>query len=953
MHGIKIFLVCLILCFYNVISISLNGKWRGYIPSTGTRFIAEIPGGIYSDLERCGIIKKNLLGFNDVINRWVANETIVYTTNIQGNCLNKILFKYIINVVDFFYLFIAVNNTFLSASHIILIFHGLDTFTKIYVNDFQIGETSNMFLKYSFDIKSYLKSGDNELKVIFESSVKIAEKLYNLQSLNYIVPPKCVPSAYNGECHVNHIRKMQASYGWDWGPAFPSMGIWYNEFEWLSMKKNYNFTIVIFRRNVEVEAVDDVLVSEVTVDIFKQSSWKIVVTAFVDHFHDKRTEVDKPIHIICMLEDKHLNDSVFTNLKVINNRANASVMLNVPLDKVETWWPNGYGKQSLYSLNVRIKVAARIIERKFKIGFRTIELIQEPLKKGLSFYFKVNGIPVFAKGSNWIPSSIFPEHLENKEKLENLLKAVKDTHANMLRVWGGGVYESDLFYSLADEYGIMIWQDFMFACNMYPTTKFFLDNVKEEVIQNTRRLKYHPSIALWAGNNENEAALYGNWYGTGNNKLYKDDYVKLYVDTIKNEAIMIDSTRPFAVSSPSNGLYSEEKNYTESNPYSNLYGDVHYYNYVKNSWDINQYPITRFASEYGFQALPSVWTMISASKNLTDLQLNSSFMTHRQHLPQGNVIMRRLIDTNFIIPNSNNTIRALMDYTYLSQVTQAVSMRIQTELYRQTKSSFNDLGEGLTMGALYWQLNDVWQAPSWSSVDIEGRWKMLHYYAKEFFSPLIVTSKLTQANELLIFIVSDLLKPLNDLAVEMNFYEWKSSTIIHTNQINNITLEANESKFVIQYWIDKLLESAGCGTLSTAKENCFLELILKDVNNKIIAPRNYVYPHPMKKISLPNDSITIDIQFKGDSKLDFQIEIVSQNMALFVWLEIGNVGGYFSENGFHVLQGKKSINFHAFKATTIAHINKNLIVTSLSRIYNSDLRALDAQIVIDQLNIDG
>jgi beta-mannosidase len=242
-------------------------------------------------------------------------------------------------------------------------------------------------------------------------------------------------------------------------------------------------------------------------------------------------------------------------------------------DSVETWWPNGYGKQNLYVLNVRTKLETDITEHKFKIGFRTVELIQDPLKKGLSFYFKVNGVPIFAKGSNWIPLSIFPEHLERKVRLQDLLTSVKETHMNMLRVWGGGVYESDLFYSLADEYGIMIWQDFMFACNMYPTNQLFLDNIREEVIQNMKRLKYHPSIVLWAGNNENEAALYGNWYGTGTDQIYKNDYVKLYVDTIKNDAIEVDKTRPFVISSPSNGLHSEETNYTQSNPYSNFYGD--------------------------------------------------------------------------------------------------------------------------------------------------------------------------------------------------------------------------------------------------------------------------------------------------------------------------------------------------------------------------------------------
>lgn len=202
-----------------------------------------------------------------------------------------------------------------------------------------------------------------------------------------------------------------------------------------------------------------------------------------------------------------------------------------------------------------------------------MELVQEPLTNGSSFYFKVNDIPIFAKGSNWIPSSVFPELSADEKTLRHLLKSAKEAHMNMLRVWGGGYYESDLFYQIADEYGIMIWQDFMFACGMYPTTDSFLESVREEVRQNVRRLQRHPSVVLWSGNNENEAALYGNWYGTGNKTVYKKDYIKLYVDVIKTEVEKIDKTRPFVVSSPSDGLFTEQHNYLGPDPYSNLYGD--------------------------------------------------------------------------------------------------------------------------------------------------------------------------------------------------------------------------------------------------------------------------------------------------------------------------------------------------------------------------------------------
>jgi len=227
-----------------------------------------------------------------------------------------------------------------------------------------------------------------------------------------------------------------------------------------------------------------------------------------------------------------------------------------------------------------VSTANDVLFKRIRIGFRTVQLVEKSLKKGLSFYFRINDIPIFAKGSNFIPASIFPELGAKEDTIRDLLLSAKETHMNMLRVWGGGIYESKLFYDLADEYGIMIWQDFMFACAMYPTSHSFLKSIKEEILQNVVRLKNHPSIVLWAGNNENEAALYGNWYGTGSAHVYKDDYVKLYVNLLKTEVKKLDLTRPFVVSSPGNGAYEETYNYTGVNPYFNLYGDGNIYIYI-------------------------------------------------------------------------------------------------------------------------------------------------------------------------------------------------------------------------------------------------------------------------------------------------------------------------------------------------------------------------------------
>ncbi|KAK2580314.1 hypothetical protein KPH14_012551 [Odynerus spinipes] len=901
-------IILILIVFINNVTvefITLDGVWKGTIlcdqfsneKCEELDFHAVVPGGAYTDLVSAHIIPNNFVAMNDIKNRWVGNQTIMYTKNFTAT------------------------SSFINSPTIALVFHGLDTFATIFLNGHKVGEASNMFLKYIFHVKQYIKTGKNTLKVVFYSAVKIADDLYKNQSLQYIVPPKCVPKEYNGECHVNHIRKMQASFSWDWGPAFPSMGIW---------------------KNVELISTSEILVTEITTDIYKKDSmWEIIITTFFELPPNEENST-----VMCNISPTLYIDNSsyiqnFTDiiLQTKNRYATASTILYVHTESVDRWWPNGYGKQNLYTLKVTITTVTKKIDKHIRIGFRTVELVQEPLEKGLSFYFRVNGIPIFAKGSNFIPASIFPELAAKYHVIRHLLLSAKEAHMNMLRVWGGGMYESDLFYDLADELGIMIWQDFMFACSMYPTSETFLNSVKEEVTQNVRRLKIHPSIVLWAGNNENEAALYGDWYGTGSAHVYKDDYIKLYVNLIKKEVEKLDPTRPFVVSSPSNGLYTEKYNFTGKNPYSNLYGDVHYYNYIKNGWDINQYPRSRFVSEYGFQSMPSIYTMLTAIESLDNLRVDSSFMNHRQHLPFGTGFMKFLISKNFVIPTTNNKIRDFADFIYLSQINQAVSVKIETESYRQARSDLNALGEGFTMGALYWQLNDVWQAPSWSSIEYGGRWKMLHYYAIEFFAPIIVTSHLSQANELSIYIVSDKLYEVDNCSVKLSIYNWNSTIPVHVLTLDNIKIEPNKATLVTKIWLNEFLEKMNCGALVDAKKFCIIQLTLEDNNALQIAPINYVYPTALKDINIPLANVTVKINVnylpgKLSNYPDYEIELITNNIALFVWLELESIHGRFSENGFHMFEQKKHVKFHAYEATTPEMLLKDIKVTTLSDIYN-------------------
>lgn len=372
------------------------------------------------------------------------------------------------------------------------------------------------------------------------------------------------------------------------------------------------------------------------------------------------------------------------------------------------------------------------------------------------------------KGSNWIPADVLPERGGDMRRIKHLLTAAKDTHMNMLRVWGGGVYESDYFYDLADEYGILIWQDLMFGCAMYPVFEDFLASVRTEVGQNTRRLQHHPSVAIYATNNENEVALVQNWYGTaGERARFEQEYRILYIGVVMRAVEENDKWRICLSSSPSNGLKAINDSYISQNPQDNNYGDIHYYNYVSDGWNWSIYPRPRFVSEYGFQSYPALssWAQaLDGNDFLPDL------MKHRQHAPTGEVPILLLINRH--LPLSSVPAADLLSAKiYFSQIAQAMAIKTETELYRTLRTSFAN-----TMGALYWQLNDVWVAPSWSSIDYLGKFKILHYYARKFLEPTSIVPILSPANVMDVHVVNDKLavEDNNGYRARMRVFNWAS-----------------------------------------------------------------------------------------------------------------------------------------------------------------------------------
>ncbi|XP_053559473.1 beta-mannosidase isoform X2 [Bombina bombina] len=592
---------------------------------------------------------------------------------------------------------------------------------------------------------------------------------------------------------------------------------------------------------------------------------------------------------------------------------------------IHLWWPNGYGEQTGYNMTTIFAFEGdNYVENASKVYFRSVELVEEPIvdSPGLSFYFKINGVPIFLKGSNWIPADSFQDRITS-DKLRILLQSVVEANMNTLRVWGGGVYESDEFYKMCDELGIMVWQDFMFACALYPTSHWFLDTVKKEVLHQVRRLRSHPSIIIWSGNNENEAAMAEDWFSIPSTlrDVFTQNYLTLYIKVIRELVLQMDESRPFLASSPTNGKETIKENWLAKNPYDHLYGDIHYYNYMADCWDWKEFPKARFASEYGFQSWPSFSTLDKVSLR-DDWSYISNFSSHRQHHLNGNKEMLIQAALHYKMPLSSDPVIEFQHTLYLTQVMQAQCVKLQTEFYRQSQNEIIS-GEGHTMGALYWQLNDIWQAPSWSSIEYGGKWKMLHYYAKNFFAPVVASA--FEDNDILhIYGVSDLLQN-QSFKLVVKLYNWNSMVSASQNITEEFVINARSSVPIYKQSIPELLKLSG-----STKQNSVVVFYLLHQGQEY-GPRNWHFLSSLKDaMGLLKPNITVSVSREKEMFI-FKLETFS--VAPFVWLDVWDIPGRFSDNGFLMTDKTKTVQFYPWKATTVDELKRLLTVTSLRDIY--------------------
>ncbi|XP_078419500.1 beta-mannosidase [Cetorhinus maximus] len=857
---------------------SLRGNhWRIRNGNGSVRAAAVVPGTVHSALFTGGIIEDPYYRFNDDAYRWIALDNWTYSRTFT---LPSDVSKW---------------------KRVNLVCDGLDTVATILINNITVGTSNNMFSRYTFDSTGVIRER-NFIEVRFLSAVSYAAQ-QSAQHSKYPVPPECPPIQQRGECHVNFIRKEQCSFSWDWGPSFPTQGIW---------------------RDIRIEMYNIchlTYLTATTVYDEKTQKWSVEVESFYDVVFSKPIEGELTVNIPSLRTQQ-------TYKIVLENRedSRSKVRLEINQDaSVDLWWPSGHGNQTGYNMTVTLTISREYhIEKSIMIYFRTVELIQEPVpgSPGLSFYFMINGLPIFLKGSNWIPADAFLDRV-TFDVLQNLLQSAVDANMNVLRVWGGGVYEQDEFYNLCDELGIMIWQDFMFACALYPTDQSYLKSVKEEITHQIRRLKSHPSIIIWSGNNENEAALALNWFHipSSNITLYLSDYIQLYVNTIREIVLEEDRSRPYIASSPTNGEESVQEKWVANNPYDVHYGDVHYYNYMADCWDWTRFPKTRFASEYGFQSWPSFSTLEMVSSP-EDWNYNSSFINHRQHQKAGNKILLYQTQIHFNLSHSENPLQNFKDTLYLTQVMQAQCVKAQTEFYRRSRNEIIN-GQGLTMGALYWQLNDIWQAPSWASIEYGGKWKMLHYFARNFFAPVLPVA-FEENGTLLIYGISDLSMDLK-LNLQVKVYQWSLLKPVCVYATERFILKARSSAPVYKEVTDNLLRRCGC-----SRYNCVVIFYLED-NGQQLGPTNYYLLSSLKDAQmLRKPQINATISQQGET---YRITLQTSSIAPFVWLDVGNVTGRFGDNGFIMVEKTKQTTFHPWRRTSISELKQSLRVQSLPDVY--------------------
>ncbi len=827
----------------------LNGEWN--LHNDEYKCNATIPGDFHSALIKNGIIKDPNWACNEKEINWVGKSDWVIDRNFD--------FKLSENTT-----------TFLEISQ-------ADTFFEVFINNISCGKGENQFLRYRFDVTNCLKNGQNDVRIIFYSAENTCIEKAKQNKYPY-------PISKYDDCSPNRnlARKTQCVGGWDWGPNIMVSGIYDDIF---------------------LETVSDGLYNNMTVTYSSsQKEW----IAHVDVEFNSLKDIEKSFEFSLSGSDiKTATSRISQNLTSGVNHIKCDLKVSNP----SVWKTsnelkeNGLSRNTLYSLDVK-EIDSSSGEKSLtkKIAFNNLKLVSTPDmedgKEGRSFYFENNGRKIFSKGSNWIPCDTLPSKYD---KYENLLQSAFDANLNTIRVWGGGFYENECFYTLCDELGLIVWQDCMFACAVYPATPDFLQNVVDELEYQVPRIQSHPCLGLWCGNNENFGAL--TWFDESKNNRdrYLVDYDRLYNGTIGTTIKRLDPTHTFWPSSPCAGPDDYRDNWHSDNM-----GDMHYWSvwHERKSFDSYLTIRPRFVSEFGYESFPSL-KCIKTFTPENELNFTSEVMESHQKSPSGNSIMIEMFSRYFRFPEG------FENMIYLSQVQQALAIKTAVSWWKSLKPH--------CMGSIIWQLNDVWPCPSWSSVEYGGQWKLLQYESQKFFD-IVSIPCFIKDNKYFVYISNDTLETLQ-AEIEVQFIDFTGKKY-KDSIVKNVLVNADVTESFVEIEIDK-----------------------KDVNNYFIYTNVSLTSTSKKKYNLTNTTFPglykhCDLQqpnikyavYKEENR--FRIELNSENPAFFVSLDTKTTKGRFSTNMFTILPGKtETVFYYPEKEISLDDIKSELVINDLRKTY--------------------
>lgn len=819
-------------------SVELSEGWTVEQAGKKERHAAKIPGSVHADLLANDKIEDPFYRTNERELQWIEHENWTYQTAFD------------------------VPEEIFSKNQKELIFNGLDTYADVYLNDSLILKANNMFRTWEVPVSTLLKKAGNQLVVKFRSPINEVMPIYD--SLPYTIP---VSDNDQAEKKVSiFTRKAGYHYGWDWGPRFVTAGIW---------------------RPIQLTGWNEGKI----VDLFVRQLSQDQLEASFSAELEVETDRDLEGEILLFIGDKQSLTTQYNFKKGLNE-----IEIPFKIENPELWWPNGLGEQHLYPIKVVLEHKGRKVDEKTReLGVRTVELIRDKDAVGESFYFKVNGVPVFMKGANYIPQDNLLSRV-TPERYEHILESAKTANMNMIRVWGGGIYEEDLFYELCDKKGLLVWQDFMFACAMFPGDKDFLENVRQEAIDNVKRLRNHPSVALWCGNNETLIAWHS-WGWQRKFNLGKEDslviwkaYEDLFYGVLPEVVKEYDQDRFYWPSSPSSA-YDEPQNFRS--------GDVHYWGVWWGREPFSEYKrrIPRFMSEYGFQSFPLLNT-VNTYTLPEDHDVYSDVMKAHQRSRIGNEAIEQYLVRDYKQPKD------FENFLYVSQVMQAEGLKVAMEAHRIAKP--------YCMGSLYWQLDDCWPVASWSGIDYTGQWKALHYYVKKAFTDVLVAPSL-DSGVVRVYGISDNLKPV-DVTLTSKLMDFEGRVISEMSK--EVMINPDSAKRIFEMPEDQLLQGA-------TGNNVLLYTTLTDGSG--LLSENILYFVSPKDQPLKSPVISSSIDTHGEISIVLKTDYLARN----VHLSFTDVEGHFSDNFFDLLPGmEKKVTFVARDGKT--GVPSNLVIRTLA-----------------------